>query len=530
MKMKTIPRRGTLLAITGAAIIGAAIPGALALGLVFSACENPVAGPVMEEPVIEEPVIEEPVPEDPVPDTHPDAAFWDALTGWQTFDSLAALGAFLASAPDNTALTPYAIKLSGQMDVADFSKGTAVGNDKLGFLFDAFHGKYVALDLFACTGTAIANNTADTTTARTDPDKLVGIILPASLQTLGDYLFYDDITEGPASSLTTVIFPRGLSGVGKYAFHGAALRAISLPASLINLGEGLNSAVFKNCTHLAAVYAPDGLPRLTTISKECFMNTALASFPFPAALTFIGAGAFEHTRFVSLSIPACGNIRGRAFADSALLEEATLPDGLTSLDLSAFNDCPALERLNLPGTIRASSMVNYPLWGSPHVTFTVAAGTTIVETYADGKALVSTNYMGKFLFTAPALAGNQTLNGLYEVMPVAFINNTAITGLVFGAGVTTIGSRAFGGCTSLASVDLPATITTLAADAFIDAINGASGGAALVSLTIRRADWVVGAGITGTFTPGFKVYVPAAMVSAYQEAPGWADFSIQAIP
>ena len=217
--------------------------GALALTLVFAVtgCENPAGPgtedpPVNQDPINQDPITQDPITEGPPPETDPDVLFWDALTTWHSFDTLADMGAFLETAAANTAATPYAIKLGAEVDIADFSKGPGASNDKLGYLFEAFHGKYVALDLSACAADIIENNNAAATNGRTDPDKLVGIILPESLEKIGNYIFYDDIAAGPASSLVSVILPAGLTQIGSYAFHGAALRTISLPASIIKLG------------------------------------------------------------------------------------------------------------------------------------------------------------------------------------------------------------------------------------------------------------------------------------------------------
>jgi hypothetical protein len=458
--------------------------------------------------------------------------FWDALTGWQTFDSLADMGAFLESVAENSAAAPYAIRLSAEVDVADFAVS---GQDNLGNLFAAFHGKYVALDLSACTGTAIANNNAVKTNARTDPDKLVGIILPEGLETLGNYLFYDDITAGADSSLVSAILPAGLTRIGPFAFHGAALRTIALPASITNLGLNANSgAVFKNCASLASVKAPDGLPNLVSdgIGKECFMNTALASFPFSAInstqnTVIIGISVFENTRLTSVTATA-PSLHNYAFRSCALLEEVTL-DGVTTLPLTAFNDCPELRNISFPASLATASDV---LTGSPQVTFTVAPGNLYFETALDGKALLKKSGGETYLASATALTGSQTLSGINYVSQYAFAGNTtlafagnaALTGLVFETGLKEAAANAFAGCTALASVDLPATLTTLNANAF-----GVSGLSSLQSLTIR-ADTVIGAGINGSYHAGFTVYVPAGLVEDYQAATGWSSRTIAALP
>ena len=140
---------------------------ALALALVFAGCENP-ASPAPEPPV------EGPLNLDPGVDP------WSIVEEWHEFDSLADMSAFLAAAPVNRVFNPpYGIRLSDQVDVADFAAGAGTSFDALGNLFAAFNNRYVALDLSACTGTRIEDTL--NLLRGTEVSRLVLLVLPEGL-------------------------------------------------------------------------------------------------------------------------------------------------------------------------------------------------------------------------------------------------------------------------------------------------------------------------------------------------------------
>jgi hypothetical protein len=97
---------------------------------------------------------------------------------------------WLALQPVNTQATPYPVALR-YVNVGGELKGGTQANDILGKLFDALGGRYVTLDMSACAGTAIPNMTTSSYgNTRQNKDKIVSLILPDTLETIGNYVFY----------------------------------------------------------------------------------------------------------------------------------------------------------------------------------------------------------------------------------------------------------------------------------------------------------------------------------------------------
>ena len=167
---------------------------------------------------------------------------------------------FLNKLPLNTRDTPYRIALIGDMA----KLGT--GDDPLFDLFAVLQGRYVSWDLSACTGTAIGDTTAAAVNRRGNRDRLVSILLPSTITTIGDYAFFD------CPSLTYIPLPAGLTSIGDYAFAqpvglgSGGLIHITLPTTLTSLGEG----IFSLCKLLETADVPAGI---SAFEKDTFYYT-----------------------------------------------------------------------------------------------------------------------------------------------------------------------------------------------------------------------------------------------------------------
>lgn len=73
----------------------------------------------------------------------------------------------------------------------------------------------------------------------------------------------------------------------------------------------------------------------------------------PEDLTHIGASAFENCEKLSdISLPnSLTSIEQNAFSGCISLESITLPEGLTLIGPSAFNNCSNLFKITLPSTL-----------------------------------------------------------------------------------------------------------------------------------------------------------------------------------
>jgi hypothetical protein len=164
---------------------------------------------------------------------------------WTRFTTFGEMGAWLADQVENSVLTPYYVALDG-INLRPLTDDT--GNDEVGFdvLFSEFKGRYVSLNLDACTGaTALySRNYRAGEASIPDRDKIVSVRLPAIATRVSWYVFKD------CSSLKTVTFPVGILSIGEHTFQNCvSLTEVNLPASLIRIEQ----SAFQGCSSLRKV-------------------------------------------------------------------------------------------------------------------------------------------------------------------------------------------------------------------------------------------------------------------------------------
>jgi hypothetical protein len=207
-------------------------------------------------------------------------------------------------------------------------------------------GKYVNLDLSACTKSNHSNGGGLYEDRTFDPDYLtstgkgyiVSLVLPgaaesiiagtnsnfafkhfaaltdvggANIGTVGAYAFYD------RDNLTTAGFPAA-TNIGDYAFaYCDALTTVELPAA-----TDIDYCAFAHCTSLPSV----SLPLATSIGNSAFASCgALITAGFPAA-TGIGGFAFDLcTSLSTVDLSAAISIGDSAFHGCTALAALSLP-------------------------------------------------------------------------------------------------------------------------------------------------------------------------------------------------------------
>jgi predicted CoA-binding protein len=304
-------------------------------------------------------------------------------TTGNTFNTLDALAEWLLRQPNNTAASPYHVVLTA-LDER--------GSDPFLYsLLNALKGKYVSMDLSGCTFTEIDRAGFN---RNENADKLVEIILPASLTSIGESAFYD------CTSLALTSLPAGITSIGNYAFSGCTSLALtSLPAGITSIG---NSA-FSGCTSLALTSLPAGI---TFISNYAFNRcTSLALTSLPAGITFIDDYAFEGCTSLALtSLPASlTSIDDYAFRGCTSLALTSLPASLTSIGQFAFSGCTSLAaQITLPA--RLSSIGNSAFFGC----------TSLVRVSFEGSGNLSSRSFGNNAFPEGSSgSGGNTLKTAY---------------------------------------------------------------------------------------------------------------------
>jgi hypothetical protein len=455
------------------------------------------------------------------------------------------LSDFLASAPSNTAANPYAVKLNVNLASLESS------GDSLRLLFEALHGKYVSLDLSDSTGNIGIGNIS----GRTGNDKLVSLVFPTGLTSIGGGAFSDctslksirfpnsyllETIGGSAfencSSLESVIFPAALKTIGVWAFFNCtSLESIDLSECMYL--TAIYDNTFRGCSSLNAVSLP---PSLQTIGEYVFEACeSLEEIEFPSSLQSIGVYAFSAAGLKRVDFSQCAGMQildQVVFDGCSNLEDVILPPNITTIRSSCFRNCVSLSEIALPATL--TSLASSAFMGCANlVSFNTSASS--VFTTAGGGALLC-NSAGTILLSWPSASGTiQLPAGITEIGSYAFIGTTITTVDFSNSSLIKINDTAFSD-DYITSINLSGcnALTTIGTHAFFfigeTAITVTITNAAPPSLGSVPFCYMV------FYTDGFdyviqqdlSIKVPAALVDTYKTAAGWSVYAdkITALP
>ncbi len=307
--------------------------------------------------------------------------------------------------------------------------------------------------------------------AFSDCTSLTNITIPNSVTSIGISAFSD------CTSLTSITIPNSVTSIGDEAFRGCdSLTSITIPNSVTSIGN----RAFRNCTSLTSVTIPNSV---TSIGTGAFYNcTRLTSVTIPNSVTSIGSGAFNGcTSLESITLPFVGATKdgtsntlfGYIFGASSNSNNAnSVPSSLktvvitggTRIDNYAFRNCTSLTSVTIPSSV--TSIGNYAFEGCTSLTsITVDKNNTAYcdidgNLYnKDGKTLIQ-YAIGKkdTSFSVP--------NCVTSIGSGAFNGCTSLTSITIPSSVTSISSFAFSNCTSLTSVTIPNSVTSIGSGAF----------------------------------------------------------------
>ena len=146
--------------------------------------------------------------------------------------------------------------------------------------------------------------------------------------------------------LERIVIPDTVTHIDLYAFMGStSLKEVVLPKSLQTVEDG----VFQD-TQIKRIVFPEST---TTVGNSAFArDTALETIEFKGDTVNLGHKIIEGTavrRFVFPKKEAFVNTKVCMGAE--YLEEVVLPDTVTGIGDSAFEDCRSLEKINIPSAV-----------------------------------------------------------------------------------------------------------------------------------------------------------------------------------
>ncbi len=284
-------------------------------------------------------------------------------------------------------------------------------------------GQYISGSDYRVTAIADASST-ETSVFYDVKSTLSSVTLPANLQRIGDYAFYE------CSALTSITVPTSVTSIGTRALqYCTALKSINIPQNS-NL-QTIEERAFANCSSLDEELV---LPsKLVSIGESAFVNcTSLPNIDFDNAtsLQSIGLGAFAYCNGLvnlDLSGSSLETADEGAFQSCANLESFTLPSTMATIGRLVFYGCNELADVIIEGPSNLSSIgygAFYQCASLANVDLSNCTNLTLIDQFAFREC--------------PSLTSISVKNNT---------NNFSIAGLAFySSGLT---SADFSGCTNL---------------------------------------------------------------------------------
>ena len=318
---------------------------------------------------------------------------------------------------------------------------------------------------------------------------LTEISMSASLTTIGDGAF------ARCSGLTGIEIPANVTGIYDGAFNDCtSLTSITIPASVTTIGE----SVFLNCTQLESIQVDSANPCFSSIGGALFNKDGTRlilcpvtkeSFTISANVTEIDSGAFHGCQsLTSITVDSAN----AAFASSdgvlynknlttlircpAAKQSITIPNSVTCIGESAFEECRELTVITLPDSV--TEIGDNAFWECEHLMrMDLPAGITAIP----NNAFIFCNDLinvtipeGVTRIGFGAFAGCANLRNIAipdsvtQIGAGAFSNCFSLTSFTIPEGITKISDQLLAYCFGLKSVSLPESVTEIYYRAFVE--------------------------------------------------------------
>lgn len=406
------------------------------------------------------------------------------------------VGTSVLSAAQKTTVT--SLTITGAIDASDFKimrdNLTALADlDISGTTIPAYTGTLGTISTASQTYAANTIPNYSFATSSAGKATLKTVILPSSVTTIGNYVFQN------CSNMTSIEVPTSVGTIGANVFYQCSATVTVDPANtkfasdaygvVYGLTSGVKTSVYSapTSTSLNTVdyVVPSGV---TAISGYAFAYTNFQSITLSNTVTTIGSNAFDSSKAANINIPAAtttiniyafirnGSVVTIDPANTKFASDLTygIIYGLTSgVKTSVFcaSTSPVFSSLDytIPNTV--TSIGAYAFYNNNLHSLTTTSVTN-VGTYAFYYCNIATisilspvTVMSNYAFSY-ANTTTVDLTGVVNISGVHVFNGCKVTSLTLSSSLTNIGTNALAAIPNLASISIPASVTTIAAAAF----------------------------------------------------------------
>ncbi len=272
------------------------------------------------------------------------------------------------------------------------------------------------------------------------------VITDCNMESTGDLVIPETIEGYPVTTIkksafsncdkiTSVVIPDSVTTIEEFSFSGCdGLISVTIGSGVKTLGR----SIFWDCKNLENAVVKNGV---TYISEEMFsMCRKLKSVTLPDSIK---------------------KIEKSAFSNCYVLPEIHIPEYVETIEESAFYMCHSLKSIRLPKKITKIEQHTFYQCESLETVFFDGVITEI----------------GGGAFAESGLNGFDVPGSVSVISSGAFANCKKLVTVNIGYGVTKICKSAFYGCTWLADIKIPSTVTEIQymAIGFFDEIHTVTG-------------------------------------------------------
>ena len=227
-----------------------------------------------------------------------------------------------------------------------------------------------------------------------------------------------------------------LKSIGNNAFRNCtAVTTLTVGSNVTNVGTN----AFAYMTGLKTVnWNMTACPHFTESTRPFYGSNNISTATFGSNVTRIPAYLFYNANLASVSTSA-SIIGDFAFYQNASLSSVTLGEGVQQIGKMAFYGAVGVNRLTVPSTVTSMGMSAFGYWSSlKWVTWNAKSCADFTSTsapFSDMKSVVSMSF-----------------GGVTRIPAYLCYNLNKITSVTIPSSVTSIGDKAFSGCTGLTTV------------------------------------------------------------------------------
>ena len=287
---------------------------------------------------------------------------------------------------------------------------------------------------------------------------MVSVSLPSSLKTIDKEAFF------ACGEITTITLPKNVEYIGDKAFWVCSkLTNVNVNTSNqhftsvngVLFSKDMKTLVYYPLGKTAEAYTiPNGVE---TVAMGAFGNAKITSIKFPSSIKFINEDAFMNCRgLISINFPSSLEEIGSEAFDSCLnLTTVTIPSSVTYIGGKTFNGTPWLKNKIAENPNKMIVINNLIIDAS------AASGDVVIP---DGVTYIP----------YAAFSSNRNITSVYIPASVSSIENIAFSGCENLTTITfaensqlkKITKRAFAGCFTLTSFEIPESVEYIGEGAF----------------------------------------------------------------